>query len=765
MIERLHLLRNIGQFDSVVAANIPLKHYTLIYAENGRGKTTLTAILRSLSTGDPLHISERRRLASANPPHVVVECSGGPPNPSFRDGAWNRTLADLVIFDDRFVDENVYSGLSVDADHRQNLHELILGAQGVALSRDLQEAVDQIARDNAAIRAAGEAVPIPDRYGLPVDEFCALPPVADADQAIANAEQALRSARQATAIQQAGLFLEIRLPTIDPAKISALLGRSWSALDESAIERVHSHCRALGERGEEWVSIGMEMLPDEEADPTCPFCEQPLSSSPRIDDFRAYFSDEYAQLKNAISETVSEIEQAHGGDSPAAFERSVRAAQDSQRFWSAFTDIEPIGIDAAQITRNRIAARDAVLQVLTAKRGAPLESLELPADTLHSIEALNADAFAVDQLSHRLASANQTIREVKRAAVAADAQAIERGLNRLKATKARQLAPTSQLCDSYEAAQSAKKCTEERRERAKAALRQYRTTVFPQFQRAVNEYLRLFGAGFRIGQVTARDIASGPTCTFGVVINNTTVPVAGGTPRPGEPSFRNTLSSGDRNTLALSFYFASLDQDPALATRIAVIDDPLSSLDDHRSLTTLQQIRSLGERVEQVVVLSHSKSFLCELYGLIDQTLCSALSIVRDVDGSTVAQWDANSDRLTQHDVRHAMLVRYFTRGPGGVDSREIARSIRPHLEAFLRVACPEAFPPGTLLGQFRNVCEQRVGQPNEILGPHYISELRDLTEYSNRYHHDTNPAWATENVNDALLQSYIGRLLAFVRR
>ena len=48
MINRFQLLRNIGQFDSVDdEAEIPLAKVALIYAENGRGKTTISAILRS----------------------------------------------------------------------------------------------------------------------------------------------------------------------------------------------------------------------------------------------------------------------------------------------------------------------------------------------------------------------------------------------------------------------------------------------------------------------------------------------------------------------------------------------------------------------------------------------------------------------------------------------------------------------------------------------------------------------------------------------
>ena len=141
MINRLQLLRNIGLFDSVsVGANISLAPLTLVYAENGRGKTTLAAILRSLATGDPIPIGERRRLAALHPPHIVLDCDGGPPPTAiFQNNAWNRTVPNMAVFDDVFVDLNVYSGLVVGPEHRQNLHELILGAQAVALNQQLQQ--------------------------------------------------------------------------------------------------------------------------------------------------------------------------------------------------------------------------------------------------------------------------------------------------------------------------------------------------------------------------------------------------------------------------------------------------------------------------------------------------------------------------------------------------------------------------------------------------------------------------------------------------
>ena len=151
MINRLQLLRNVGVFDSVAGGvNFPLGRLALVYAENGRGKTTLVAVLRSLATGDAIPIAERRRLAAQHPPHVILDCDGGPPAAIFENNAWNRTVPGMAVFDDVFVGQNVSSGLMVEAEHRQNLHEFILGAQAVTLHRRLEQAGDRFG-ESAAI--------------------------------------------------------------------------------------------------------------------------------------------------------------------------------------------------------------------------------------------------------------------------------------------------------------------------------------------------------------------------------------------------------------------------------------------------------------------------------------------------------------------------------------------------------------------------------------------------------------------------------------
>ncbi|MCP3475845.1 AAA family ATPase [Bradyrhizobium sp. CCGUVB1N3] len=176
-----------------------------------------------------------------------------------------------------------------------------------------------------------------------------------------------------------------------------------------------------------------------------------------------------------------------------------------------------------------------------------------------------------------------------------------------------------------------------------------------------------------------------------MLINDPAIPVA--TAALGRPSFRTSLSAGDRNTLALAFFFASIDQDPALADKIVVINDPVSSLDDHRSPTTVQELRRLAQRTRQVIVLSHNKPFLCNVWDAADQMPRAALEVVRDGTGSTLRAWDVNRDMITLHDQRHELLRNYIGSATG-VDAREVAEALRPILEAFAASPIRAIFRP-----------------------------------------------------------------------
>jgi wobble nucleotide-excising tRNase len=73
MLQRIISIKNIGRFRNCAAAgDVTFRRFTLIFSENGRGKTTLCAILRSLFTNTPALIIGRTTLGSLNTPEVQL---------------------------------------------------------------------------------------------------------------------------------------------------------------------------------------------------------------------------------------------------------------------------------------------------------------------------------------------------------------------------------------------------------------------------------------------------------------------------------------------------------------------------------------------------------------------------------------------------------------------------------------------------------------------------------------------------------------------
>ena len=73
MLEKVVRIDNIGRFRKCAAnGDVLFRKLTLIYAENGRGKTTLCAILRSLQSGVPATSVQKYTLAYCT--HNCIGC-------------------------------------------------------------------------------------------------------------------------------------------------------------------------------------------------------------------------------------------------------------------------------------------------------------------------------------------------------------------------------------------------------------------------------------------------------------------------------------------------------------------------------------------------------------------------------------------------------------------------------------------------------------------------------------------------------------------
>ena len=230
--------------------------------------------------------------------------------------------------------------------------------------------------------------------------------------------------------------------------ISSGLGQDLPALDAAALTRLHTHFQTLGAGGERWVADGIGRVaanPDGGVQ-ACPFCGQDLAGSTLIEAYRAYFSAEYAALDQRVSAMISDVQRAHGAAVLAAFERSVRTAGERQRFWSSFTDVPPVELNTADISRDWQAAKDDVEAVLRAKKASPLSRMTLPEPLAARLHAFEQHRHTIDGLSASLLAVNAAIPTIRERAAAGNVAAIEADIRDLSAIRARfEVMPTPLL--------------------------------------------------------------------------------------------------------------------------------------------------------------------------------------------------------------------------------------------------------------------------------------------------------------------------------
>ena len=297
-IDGLDYIQNIGRFETVNGrTDMAFRPLSLIYSENGRGKTTLCAILQSLTSGDPIPILERRRLSATTESKAVVSIAGS--TVSFDGSCWSAAGPPIAIFDDHFVDGNVHSGLNVDAGHRKGVHELVVGEQGVRLLRQVEAITSEISSLQAELRMAERKVPAAALGSFSVDDFCALRPVDNIDQEIQAARRSLSVLRNGETIRSTGEFRPFALPFFDEDELADLLGTTLSDVESATLDAVTRHVSGLGAGAEDWISRGLHYLDDTKE---CPFCGEGVSGSVLISHYRAYFSESYAAHKRRIQE-------------------------------------------------------------------------------------------------------------------------------------------------------------------------------------------------------------------------------------------------------------------------------------------------------------------------------------------------------------------------------------------------------------------------------------------------------------------------------
>lgn len=759
LIESIKCIKNLGPFERVEC--VKLGNVTLVHGENGRGKTMLSEMFRSLATNAPELVQGRTRLGSNADPVVVLETADGE-TVSWNKDRW-RTKGELPkvsVFNDGFVDANVYSGLDVSSAQRQRLHSVVVGEEGVAKTKAYEEAVinatNRLGDLTCLKKKIKAAVPdVPD-----VDAFWREETPQDIDQKIEKNANDIYTAKRAEQIGERGPLSKLELPSLPVPEVRELLGRGISGVTSEAASRVRSHLDCLWDGGEPWVHEGWRHSKKTD---NCPYCGQSLSGVQLVTDFADHFEGAYARFKKEIEEFQAKFKAENNETQRRGLIDQAAEIEKLQRDWARDgLEGERLDFRAKDIADLWQTFADGVSSALAEKSGAPLESRGLDEQTENALVAFEAVCKDIESENRRVREMNLEITRLKDSVITANMDKLKEEKANLGRLKRRGESDVVELCRRYERAGERHRCAEKTRNQKRVEMESYNEEIFRRYGNAINGYLYKFGTGFRIEGFKEEKPGGKVTSSFVISINRAQVPVRSENPEASQPSFRNTLSAGDRNALALAFFFSSLDSMMDQDESIVVIDDPLSSLDAARRLNTIGRIFECVTDSWQVVVMSHDVDFLCTLDRRIrDRRIVSGLSVDSDDSSSVINDWDLIAARRSETQKRGARMQGFVDRK---VKRCEVDRTdIRFQLDDWLALSFPSQYNQGSTspVGEFLGKLESDdSGTVLHLLDRTRAKELRELHDFSNDLAHPNLGL----GLSDDDFRVYFSRTLDFCR-
>jgi len=760
MISKILKLQNVGLLqDATQAGAVSLGQVTAIYADNGRGKSTLAAVLRACQLGDAGRLNARKTIDGPSNPEVKLLLPTGS-HVEFTANAWSTTLPDIVVFDSEFVEQNVYSGFEVRADQRQSLLEFALGDQTVPLQKQILQLTQDIAtqtqkRTQAEKTLTGFAPP------YTVAQFIALQPVPDARQQIDALQKRIEAAKNSQSLATRKDPTDIALIQFDTAAVFTVLKTQLQDVEEAAEAVVKAHlAKHNSEDFEDWVSRGQQYSSGTD----CPFCGQALGGLELIGAYRSYFNKAYADLKRQIAGLESLVTT---GLADSKIEAAVSAvATNTARIeaWKDQLDVTVPVFEGEPLTATLKQVREELLAFVAAKQRAPLEAAGVQGDADKATAAVAGINQAIATYNAAVKSAASQIADFKMKLAAENTATLTAEIRKLEAAQKRVLPDVISAVADYQAAEAERKRLDGEKTKARQQLDTLMQATLQQYQTSINDLLTAFGAEFSIEQLKPTYLGGGePRSEYGLCVRNKSVKLGSRADIATGHSFATTLSEADKRTLAFAFFVARLRADTNLAGKLVVMDDPVSSLDRNRRHQSIRLVANLAGDCRQLVVLSHDAYFVRELRERLGDRKPTPitphiLTIRRVGQGySAFAQCDID-DVCSSDYYRHHRLVADYVDGKSTANTREIAKAIRPLLEGYYHRRFPGRIPRKLMFGQIiAEAAKAPSGDPLAYLQP-LLKELGEVNDYAGQFHHDTNPGFETVPVVD-------GELLGFAKR
>lgn len=757
MLVRIESVAGIGLLHEARGAAFKLESRALIYAGNGRGKSTLASILRSCATGQTSPLQERVTIDGTEDARIVLQFDAGH-RVIYEQNAWTEQRQELVIYDTEFIERNVYSGTEVTAEHRKNLLDFALGDRAVQAKTEEEHASAKQRDATASIRHLSSQLEVhAGSTSLPV--FRALRPVADAETKRGKIMDRLSAATRADSILLQPLPDIIEVPNADIEGVFAILGRTLKDVHLDAEAAVEAHVASIGDPlVADWLRQGQHFDDHE----TCPYCGQATHDVSLIQMYQSFFNIAYGELLASVTQATRDVDSFTNPTRWEEFQKQRNAINERTERWVTYSDVNLLDASHDELAETSLEnLRELLVALVSRKSLAVTEAVGTKEDLNDALRLWQQFCQILIDSNDLVEDSRDKIAGYKTSLENEDSARIQSELAELDLAIKRHSQPVTDLLQELIDGETTLKDAEKEKKEARAKLTAQMTQTLTKYRGDINSHLTNLGALFAIDEIKTNFLGSTPRTDYGISLRGKSVKLTGGV-----PSFATALSEGDKRTMAFAFFVASTLGDPHISNKIVVVDDPMSSLDKARREYTTELLLTIADQCDQLIILAHDAVYLRDLRKSLerrdDQKLVSTMQISRTTsEYSDFATVDLDRECESAYYANYR-TVDDFVEGRTA-DERAAAVAMRPLMEGYLHRRYPGLISTDVMLGTaIDQIDKAPTGSPLSLAQGN-VAEMRSLNSFAGKFHHDTNPDFASVRPDAQSVVTYGKRVLGLI--
>ncbi|PQB07280.1 hypothetical protein BST83_09020 [Polaribacter filamentus] len=315
-IEAIQNIKRVGKFVDCQAAGSQFQDNTIIYGRNTLGKSTLTAIFRSIQTGDKKIIEGKKSFGVTGDPDIKIRFTDGSNRTilDFNSNRWTEGNPNIQIFDTQFITENVFQGEEITFDNQKSLNQIIIGEKGIELNSDIQELQKELNELTENKRKLtnnfNKLLPSSDYGNITIEKFCAIPETDNLDYQIKAKKEELQRLKNkeviTTTIRKHLSFFN----SLTGLDINKILTSRINFNPEEINHHISTHWKNK-DASKDFLRQGLDLTKEEKE--SCVFCGQNLNAKELslLETYEQFFKGEYQFLQRQVQQTKRKLDSAN----------------------------------------------------------------------------------------------------------------------------------------------------------------------------------------------------------------------------------------------------------------------------------------------------------------------------------------------------------------------------------------------------------------------------------------------------------------------